>query len=211
MYENKISQNEDISIVNKEYTLNYNPVLKEEHPVHISNLIQETEEIMNQYGFSYKTTSYHMDYSIYFPWEDSTQKVFIKYKDGVCTVNFYTDSLCHISDREFITRYIYSILDMNTEQQEIAVSLFVEEIASLVFFHEKSLQVESFSYNALVEKYGACVSPKQAVVAECLLKDPESFSSIYNALGRADDLNEINIEMLETSEEYKNILRRIVE
>ena len=193
------------------YTIEYNPILSEEVVEHISNILHETEKYMNHYGFPFKAISYRMDYSIYFLWESSQQKVFMTNQEGVCNINFYSDSLCNISDEELITRYIYSVLDRVTQLQEIAIELLVDDVISQVIFNESSPRITDFSYDKLIETYGYCASPKQCLIAECMQKDPKSLSSLYDALGKASTLQEMNIDMVGASSEYKIIFRKIVE
>lgn len=210
-YESQTNKNENVFIDRGEYFLNFNPVLKEEDMVHIAELFNEAEKVMNNYGFDFKTTNYSMKYSIYFPWESSKEKVLIINDNDKCRVNFYADSLCNISDKELIIRYIYSLTDINTELQEIAVNFLAEEAAAQIIDHENSPQIERFLYDNLVKTYGKCVSPKQCVIAECLRNDPKSFYTIYSAFGSVTSLSEVDIEKLETSDSYKELFRRAAE
>lgn len=210
-YESRISKNKNTLIDQGEYSLSFNPVLPKEDMIHIAGLFNETEKLMNDYGFDFKTKKYDMRYSVYFPWESSREKVFIRNNHGECQINFYADSLCNISDKELIARYVYSSVDIDTELQEIAVNFLAEEAAARIIDNENSSQITGFLYDNLVETYGRCVSPKQCVIAECLRKTPEDFYAMYSAFGKVTTLEELNIEELETGEAYKEIVRRVLE
>lgn len=210
-YESHINNKELVSVTNKEYTVDYNSVLSKDMVEHVSEVIFETEKTLNNYGFELKTSNYNMSYSIYFPWESSQQKILIMNNDGICNINFYTDSLLEISDEELITRYIYSVLNTDTQLQEIARELLVDDVIAQVVSNKRSSQIQTFLYDNLVENYGYCASPKQCAVAECLKESPEDFSSIYNLFGEAASLNAIDIEAVSINDNYKQIFRRIIE
>ncbi len=210
-YESRISKSKNTFIEQGEYSLSFNPVLPKEDMIHIAGLFNETEKLMNDYGFDFKTRQYDMRYSVYFPWESSREKVFIMNNNDECQINFYADSLCNISDKELIARYVYSSVDIDTELQEIAVNFLAEEVAARIIDNENSSQITGFLYDNLVETYGRCVSPKQCVIAECLRKTPEDFYALYSAFGKVTALEEINIEELETRDAYKAIFRRVLE
>ncbi|MCM1193489.1 MAG: hypothetical protein NC123_16510 [Butyrivibrio sp.] len=209
--ESTIENYEYIVVDNKEYSTEYNYVLSKYDMEHISDVIAEAEKCLEEYGFDFKTKEYHMDFTIYFPWEGARQKVFIINSNSSCNINFYAESLCEISDEELITRYIYSALDQNTQLQEIAAKLLIADVASQVIYNERSSQISAFSYDSLVESYGYVASPKQCVIAECMKRDPDSFAALYHSLETISNLNEIKIDVLGVSSEYEEIFRRIVE
>lgn len=210
-YESTMDSREFILVNEEEYSIEYNSRLEKDSMEHISDVIAKTEKCLREYGFDFKTINYHMNYTIYFPWESNQQKVFIVNSDGICNINFYAESLCKISDEELITRYIYSRLKQNTQLQEVAAGLLIDDVISRVIYHERSPQISVFSYDRLVESYGYCTSPKQCVVAECMKVDSNSFATLYYSFETIQSLNEVKIETLGVSSEYEEIFRRIVE
>ena len=210
-YESTINSKEFILVNEEEYSIEYNSRLEKDSLEHISDVIAKTEKCLREYGFNFKTINYHMNYSIYFPWESNQQKVFIMNGDGICNMNFYAESLCKISDDELITRYIYSRLEQNTQLQEIAAELLVADVISRVIYNESSSRIFDFSYDRLVESYGYCTSPKQCAVAECMKVDSNSFATLYHSFETIQSLNEVQIETLGVSSEYEEIFRRIIE
>ncbi len=209
-YEKEISNNEFVMENKTDYIINYNDALNRNYVNHIAELICASEKVMQQYGFNCKTSVYNIKYSIYFPWEGSEEKVFIRKDGNMCEVNCYAEVMRNLSDEEIVTRYVYSVIKTKNNYQEAALDLFVSNIVSQITKNETSAYLKEFSYENLISVYGSCVSPKQCIAAECMLKEKDKFYRLYDALGGVNELKELKVDELFQNAEYKKIARRII-
>ena len=90
----------------------------------------------------------------------------------------------------------------------MVLDLLAQDVPSQVLKKEKPEELQKYSYDSLVNDYGSCVSPKQCVVEECMLKAEGELFRLYQELGKISGLPELDVEAFSDGA-YKEVLRRI--
>lgn len=191
------------------YELEYNEYIEADYAWHLAELLHESDEILQSYGFDMQTDRYEINASIYFPWESSSEKIFISRQKNTCVVNCYAQVMRELSDTEIITRYLYAVVKPETAYQEVVLDMLALDVPSEVIYGDKADELVQFSYDYLVDTYGSLVSPKQCVAAECMLNAGDELFRLYEKLGEISDLSQLDVGIF-SSDEFKNVLRRII-
>ncbi len=190
------------------YVLEYEESLGEAYAGHLAGLLHEAEGVLRSYGFDIGAERYEVKRSIYFLWDGAGAKVFLRLQGGKVFVNCYAEVLCSLSDEEIIARYLYAVIKPSTSLQQVVLDLLAEDVPSQVLEKKKSEELLQYSYNSQVSDTGSCVSPKQCVVEECMIKAEGELSFLYQELGKISDLSELDAEAFSDSA-YKDVIRRI--
>jgi len=190
------------------YVLEYEESLGEEYAGHLAELLHGADGVLQAYGFGVRTERYEVGRSIYFPWDGAGGKVFMRLQGSKISVNCYAEALQNLSDEEIIVRYLYAAIKPSTGFQETVLDLLAQDVPSQVLRKEKSEELLKYSYDCLVSDYGSCVSPKQCLVEECMIKAEGELFCLYRELGKISDLSELDAEVF-SDDAYKDVLRRI--
>ncbi len=190
------------------YVLEYKESLGEAYAGHLARLLHGADGVLQAYGFDIKTERYEVGRSIYFPWDGPSAKVFMRRQGSKVSVDCYAETLRNLSDEEIIVRYLYAVIKPSTSFQEVVLDLLAQDVPSQVLKKEKPEELQKYSYDSLVNDYGSCVSPKQCVVEECMLKAEGELFRLYQELGKISGLPELDVEAFSDGA-YKEVLRRI--
>lgn len=206
----KTEQKEPIHLAYAGITVDYNNRLGDEYAVRIASMLLRSNEVLESYGFHIPADSIEIKYSIYFPWESSSEKIFFKREDNRHYLNCFTDSLRELSNQEIIMRYVNSIIKTDAPLQRAILLLLVEDVSSQVTTGANSPELVQYSWKHLIETYGSCVLPKYCAVAECMIKDPANLFHLFVEFGTIDELKELDIDSLPMGEDYKAVLKKII-
>ncbi len=191
------------------YVVEYEESLGKEYAGHLAELLHGADVVLRAYGFDIGAERYEVGRSIYFPWDGAGAKVFMRLQGNKVFVDCYAEALRNLSDEEIIARYLYAVIKPSTRFQETVLDLLAQDVPSQILRKKKSEELLKYSYDSLVSDYGSCVSPKQCVVEECMIKAEGELFRLYQELGEISDLSEINVEAFSDGA-YKDVLRRIL-